>query len=175
MIRDKCCAGTSLRDTRDLDQAEWNILSGRMKLYLVVISGWRRSWGGCMWSFIVRIGWWGWRTLRVGAWFAKAFRRIVGISAMTSGRGRQRNPVRRLERATTACSTLRQVSKQLEWTSDQSKNEGMIQGKKTYPKIPNSTVALYCGGISINAERANAASFLDCAMFLDIISEKFTN
>jgi hypothetical protein len=51
----------------------------------------------------------------------------------------------------------------------------MIQGKKTYPKIPNSTVALYCCGISINAERANAASFLDCAMFLDIISEKFTN
>ena len=51
----------------------------------------------------------------------------------------------------------------------------MIQGKKTYPKIPNSTVALYCCGISINAERANAASFLDCAMFLDIISEKFKN
>jgi hypothetical protein len=44
-----------------------------------------------------------------------------------------------------------------------------------YPNILSSSVALYWSGISIKAESANSASFLDRSMFFDIISVKFTN
>lgn len=47
--------------------------------------------------------------------------------------------------------------------------------EKPYPNIPISIVALYWEGISINAVRENAASFLDRGTFFAIISEKFTN
>jgi hypothetical protein len=44
-----------------------------------------------------------------------------------------------------------------------------------YPKSWRSSVALYCVGISINADNANSVSFLSAAMLFDIISVKFTN
>ena len=44
-----------------------------------------------------------------------------------------------------------------------------------YPRSWRSSVALYCVGISINADNANSASFLSAAMLFDIISVKFTN
>lgn len=45
----------------------------------------------------------------------------------------------------------------------------------TYPSRLSSIAALYWEGISINAARAKAASFLEGGTFLDIISVKFTN
>lgn len=44
-----------------------------------------------------------------------------------------------------------------------------------YPNILSSRVALYWEGISINAARANSASFLERSIFFVIISVKFTN
>ena len=44
-----------------------------------------------------------------------------------------------------------------------------------YPNRPSSSVALYCEGISIRAERANSVCFLVSFTFFDIISVKFTN
>lgn len=44
-----------------------------------------------------------------------------------------------------------------------------------YPRSWRSSVAWYCVGISINAARANSASFLDAGMYFDMMSVKFTN
>lgn len=54
--------------------------------------------------------------------------------------------------------------------------EGWAQREmNAYPKRPSSIVALYCEGISINAERANSVSFRDWGTDFDIISVKLTN
>lgn len=61
--------------------------------------------------------------------------------------------------------------------NEASKPKANRNGEKpnTYPSRLSSIAALYCEGISINAARANAASFRDGGMFFDIISVKLTN
>jgi len=57
------------------------------------------------------------------------------------------------------------------------KRDNNAEGNKSkfYPSRLSSIAALYWEGISINAARANAASFREGGMFFDISSVKFTN
>jgi hypothetical protein len=76
---------------------------------------------------------------------------------------------------------LKNITSQLKQLHMKMPNSNPIQKRRQkniqhfYLNILSSSVALYWEGISIKAESANSASFLDRSVFFDIISVKFTN